>query len=181
MNVSPNLGHSANAKLVNFIGFKICWWCAILLQSSAVPILIAFILLHVYFNRERHLELLVTFIVAYIGYATDSILTLIGIFEFHHSTALFAPFWLLLLWCCFSTTLIMNRDAWPRHKGLLVLLGGLAGVVSYSSAGYLDAVSFQFGVFISMLVVAFVWMLMIPAFKRIIDSSLEAEYAAQLD
>jgi hypothetical protein len=181
MKVSSKFGHSANVKLMNFIGFKICWWCAILLQNSAVPILIVFILLHVYFNRERHLELLITFIVAYIGYATDSILTLLGVFEFHHSTALFAPFWLLLLWCCFSTTLIMNRDAWPKHKGLLIFLGGLAGVVSYSSAGFLNAVTFQFGVMVSMLIVAVVWMLMIPAFKRIIDSSLEAEYATQMD
>ena len=98
---------------------------------------------------------------AAIGITIDSSLTFFGIFIFPDSS-LIIPFWLIVLWINFSTTLNLSLSFIDKNKLVAFGLGATALPFNYTVGERLGAVTFGDPYFFSILVLALVWSLSFP-------------------
>ena len=98
---------------------------------------------------------------AAIGITIDSSLTFFGIFIFPDSS-LIIPFWLIVLWINFSTTLNLSLSFIDKNKLVAFGLGATALPFNYTVGERIGAVTFGDPYFFSILVLALVWSLSFP-------------------
>lgn len=100
--------------------------------------------------------------VAACGWVLDSALMHLGLFTFTGSTVVL-PFWLALLWLLFASTLDYSLNWTKRPWWLGSLLGAVAGPLSYWGGATLAGVGLPLGVWPSLVVLALIWALLMPA------------------
>ena len=76
-----------------------------------------------------------------LGVSIDSLLTVLGVFQFG-PTLFFIPLWLVLLWAAFTTTLFLSLEIVGRSKWIAAICGALAFPFNYAVGERLGAVSF---------------------------------------
>ena len=130
-------------KLINAIGFQLCWWLIALYKQEYVRIAIALIVLHfqlLKFHKTK--EVIFVFFISIIGIAIDSLLLSLGVFNIENPLDLgvmIIPFWLMVLWVSFSLTL-NHCLSWIFNRNLvLIFFGGAGGALSYVGAAKLGA------------------------------------------
>ena len=98
---------------------------------------------------------------AAIGITIDSSLTFFGIFIFPESN-LIIPFWLIVLWVNFSTTLTLSLSFIGKNKLIAFGLGATALPFNYTVGERLGAVTFGEPYLFSILTLALVWSVSFP-------------------
>jgi hypothetical protein len=98
---------------------------------------------------------------ALIGITIDSSLTFFGIFIFPESS-LIIPFWLIVLWINFSTTLTLSLSFIGKNKLVAFGLGATALPFNYTVGERLGAVTFGDPYLFSILAIALVWSVSFP-------------------
>ena len=144
--------------LIQFLVFQALWFIAVLGGNQWLVAAALLLALHFWLTPSRAADWRVLPI-ALLGIMLDSVLTLVGVFEFES-----IPLWLGLLWLGFVLTL-GHSLAWLNNLPRIMLapIGAIAGCLSYLAGWKFDAVGLPLGVMYSSLTLAICWGLMLPA------------------
>jgi len=165
---------SIAAFSVNLGVFYIAWFACVLWKMPwAVAAAVVAIALHLVWVRPVVGEWRVVIACSALGVIVDSLLTLADVFKFQTvgEADVFgetlAPLWLMALWLVFATTLNVSMKPLSNNLVLAGLLGAIMGPFSYWLGLKLDAVSFPLGVPVTLLLLAPIWAIMLPALLSI--------------
>jgi len=148
-------------KVLNIAGFNLIWFLAIVFGNSQLIGVAGLLILHFVVISDPLLEIKVVAVTALVGYSVDCVLTLLGVFRFEHTVGL-TPFWLVLLWVGFCTTLRHSLSIFYGRYLLASIAGAVAGATTYLSAAYLGAVDIMLEPAMSFALLAFVWAFLFP-------------------
>ncbi len=155
----------------NLLSFQVGWFTSILGAAKDMfwlgPLMVLMLFavhLKLHGNVVREVTLGLTIMI--IGFATDTLLTVLGIYT--PKTFLFptpySPPWLILMWLNFST-LFNVSIRWLRSRHLLAaVLGGIGGALAYYGGGALGAMEFNQPLYRNILITALVWAGLTPFF-----------------
>jgi Protein of unknown function (DUF2878) len=132
--------------LVNFLAFQAGWFACVLGAARGWPwtgtaLAAAAVILHLWRAARPAEELKLVAIAVVIGVAWDSLLINLDLVDFPTGTVVdgFAPQWILALWALFATTLNVSLR-WLQDRLLVaVVLGAVAGPLSYWAGARLGA------------------------------------------
>lgn len=118
-------------KLLQFAGFKLCWFGLILIPQIAIWPALLYILWSVWQLAVKARLAVVGISIAGIG--MDTLLLKNAVFSFVDTVYLspLLPLWLLLLWGCFALVLVQVLAGWLRHWWLAALVGAVTGPLAY--------------------------------------------------
>lgn len=124
---------------------------------------VALIIAHILFVGESLTELAVVLVTALAGIITDSLLALFGVYIFSGSGQFLPiPFWLILLWYAFASTLRHSLAYLSKHYRLAAGLGAVGGTLSYVAGMKLQAVTFGLAFYPTVLLLACIWACLMP-------------------
>jgi hypothetical protein len=152
----------SRSMLINAALFQIGWFACVM-GGNTIALLSALLVLlaHWFFISKSFAEWRLIFLVAIAGTLIDSILFATNIFT-DGSERSFAPLWLISLWLIFPTTL-NHSFAWLHQRlGLAIVLGAIAGPLSYLAGVKLGAVNFGVEPMQAMLVIGVIWAIFLP-------------------
>ena len=135
--------------VINIILFQIGWFACVLSAANNHPLVGASISLfiivsHVLLSREYKQEIRIIVIAMVIGLFLDSFIISAGLITYTSGMLndFIAPYWIVLMWALFATTLNYSLS-WMRNKLLVsVVLGAIAGPLAYYAGMKLGAVEF---------------------------------------
>lgn len=135
--------------VINIILFQIGWFACVLSAANNHPLVGACISLfiivsHVLLSREYKQEIRIIVIAMVIGLFLDSFIISAGLITYTSGMLndFIAPYWIVLMWALFATTLNYSLS-WMRNKLLVsVVLGAIAGPLAYYAGMKLGAVEF---------------------------------------
>ena len=150
------------SKFVNIVVFNLLWIGLVLGRESLIHITLPSLLIYLAcLLRIGDLKVHQILIPAAIGITIDISLTFFGIFIFPESS-LIIPFWLIILWINFSTTLTLSLSFIGKNKLIAFGLGATALPFNYTVGERLGAVTFGDPYLFSILVLALVWSVSFP-------------------
>ena len=154
-------------RLVNFAIFQLIWVIAIVYQEAATAFCVLLLLLHFLLSPTPWLDFRSSACGIAIGVMLDYALMESGVYRF--SAGEF-PLWLACIWIAFVLSL-RHSLAWlaPRPWFVQALLGSVCGTLSYLSGARLGAVSFGLPLLPTLVVLACVWAIMVPALFYLIE------------
>ena len=124
---------------------------------------VALIIAHILFVGESLTEFAVVLVTALAGIITDSLLALFGVYIFSGSGQFLPiPFWLILLWFAFASTLRHSLAYLSKHYRLAAGLGAVGGTLSYVAGMKLQAVTFGLAFYPTVLLLACIWACLMP-------------------
>lgn len=138
-----------NRILLNFLLFQIGWFACVLGAAANQPeigagIACVILIVHIICAYDKQKELLLIAIAMLIGIAWDSLLVWQDLLGYSSGilAANTAPYWIVILWGLFATTLNVSLR-WLRQRVLLsALFGAIAGPLAYYAGQKLGAVQF---------------------------------------
>ena len=150
------------SKFLNIIVFNLLWLGLVLGRESLIYLTLPSLLIYLAcLLRIGDLKVHQILIPAAIGITIDISLTFFGIFIFPESS-LIIPFWLIILWINFSTTLTLSLSFIGKSKLVAFGLGATALPFNYTVGERLGAVTFGDPYLFSILVLAIVWSVSFP-------------------
>jgi len=150
------------SKFLNIIVFNFLWVGLVLGRESLIQLTLPGLLIYLAcLLRIGDLKVHQILLPAAIGITIDSSLTFFGIFIFPESS-LIIPFWLIVLWINFSTTLTLSLSFIGKNKLVAFGLGATALPFNYTVGERLGAVTFGDPYLFSILVIALVWSVSFP-------------------
>ena len=150
------------SKFLNIIVFNLLWIGLVLGRESLIHLTLPSLIIYLTFLlRIGGLKIHQILLPAVIGITIDSSLTFFGIFIFPESS-LIIPFWLIVLWINFSTTLTLSLSFIGKNKLVAFGLGATALPFNYTVGERLGAVTFGDPYLFSILVIALVWSVSFP-------------------
>ncbi|QGG80319.1 DUF2878 family protein [Litorivicinus lipolyticus] len=146
----------SRAQLYNLVGFNLLWLLLITQRSPwADGVGLAWIGAHfVWFahpGEPRRVAL-----VMLTGVVIDGLLRRAGVFQFSEN-APWLPAWLMLMWGCYATTLEHSLRWLVRQTRLAIVLGCVAGPLSYAAGMRLGAVEFPMGLWTTLVLLSVIW------------------------
>ena len=140
----------------HLLGFNLYWLLAVKWQQPG-PLLLMLLLHFLFSPRRRQDWRLIP--VALAGCLLDILLWRLGLFQFPAGF----PLWLLLLWCGFALTLSHGlRWLRPLPRSQQALFGMVGGASSYVAGAAMGAVHLPWGIWISTVLLAVIWMGWLP-------------------
>lgn len=139
--------------MINAIMFQVCWWSAVLWQNAAIPLLVLMLALHLWLSPTRKADLILMSKVSAAGIVMDTILTVLGVFQFAQ-----IPIWLALLWLCFAMSLphsLLFLKAFPPV--FTFAFGSVFGCLSYLAGANFNAVNLPLGWQMSSAILMLCW------------------------
>lgn len=153
---------------VNILGHQLAWWACVLsaradAASIGIGVTAGVVAVHLIVSPARRFEVWFIPFAAALGYAVDTIATLLGALQFdgNPQPALPTPLWIAALWLAFATT-IHTSFSW-LHNRLIVaaFLGAASGPLAYAGGAVLDVVTLPQPVF-SVVVLGVLWGATLP-------------------
>jgi hypothetical protein len=151
--------------LLNIIGFNISWFGLIFLEERFIPVVILWIGLHFYYCKQPMAELKLILSVTIVGIAIDSILLFLDVFQFPNQ--LFIPLWLMTLWVAFAATIAHSVHFLARSIVLQFTIGFIFPPLSYIAGESLTSMTFGFEGFITYLILAVIWSILMVIFFKL--------------
>ena len=139
-----------NTKLINFILFQLMWPAIVFGVAyqfiwPGVAIVIAMVVVNITWESPEKNDLSLVAIAAVIGFFVDSTLASTGRIDYFYDFGIndWAPFWIVLLWIGFASTLNQSM-AWIFEKPQFGLpFFAIAGPLSYLPADKIGAVNVE--------------------------------------
>lgn len=133
--------------LLNILGFQIGWFACVLGGANQMPwlgVLISclVILVHLLRTSERVFECKFFGVAVIIGIIFDGIPQSLGWIAFSPVTfwpEALPPPWMIMLWALFASTINISLSWLQNRKTLAMLIGAIAGPLSYWSGARLGA------------------------------------------
>ena len=162
MPVKIQLKQIVASKFLNIVVFNLLWIGLVLGRDTLIHLTLPSLLIYlVCLLRIGDLKLHQILLPATIGIMIDSSLTFFGIFIFPDSS-LIIPFWLIVLWINFSTTITLSLSFIGNNKLVAFGLGATALPFNYTVGERLGAVTFGEPYLFSILVIVLVWSVSFP-------------------
>lgn len=136
-------------NVINFILFQIGWFACVLgaaAQKPGIGVVIAGLVigLHLWRAPQPRREIYLLLVAMVIGAAWDSLLVSLAWLEYPAGMLIpdTAPYWIVVLWALFATTLNVSLR-WLKQRYLLAaVLGAIAGPLAYSAGAGFGALQF---------------------------------------
>lgn len=152
-------------RFLNAALFQIVWFVCLLAGSVwALAATALYLFLHDRYFMTTRREWRLLFVFAALGLLIDGALFQLGIFSNGDGSGVIAipPVWLLCLWVS-TGTLFVHSLAFLRSRYLLSSALGMIGpTMSYFAGAKLAGITLAAPLFMSLLVVAFVWSMVLP-------------------
>ena len=162
MPVKIQLKQIVTSKFLNIVVFNLLWIGLVLGRDTLIHLTLPSLLIYLAcLLRIGDLKLHQILLPATIGITIDSSLTFFGIFIFPDSS-LIIPFWLIVLWINFSTTITLSLSFIGNNKLVAFGLGATALPFNYTVGERLGAVTFGEPYLFSILVIVLVWSVSFP-------------------
>ena len=159
------------SKFLNIITFNLLWIGLVLGRDSLIYLTLPSLIIYLAcLLRIGDLKVHQILLPAIIGITVDSSLTFFGIFIFPDSS-LIIPFWLIVLWINFSTTLTLSLSFIGKNKLVAFGLGATALPFNYTVGERLGAVAFGEPYLLSILVLVLVWSVSFPILFIVSDKN----------
>ena len=137
--------------VINFILFQLGWFACVLGGAHDQVVIgclvaISVIAFHLYQSREtiREMSLLISALI--IGLIFESLMVSLALARYEHGQAysFIAPFWIILMWPLFATTLNLSMR-WLKNMAplLTALVGALFAPLAYLAGERLGAVVYN--------------------------------------
>ena len=148
---------------VNILGHQLAWWACVLsaradAASVGIGVTAGVVAVHLIVSPARSFEVWFIPFAAVLGYAVDTIATLLGALQFHGNPqpALPTPLWIAALWLAFATT-IHTSVSWLNNRLIVAaLLGAASGPLAYAAGAALSVVTMPQPAF-SVVVLVLLW------------------------
>ena len=162
MSIKIQFKQIITSKSLNIIIFNLLWLGLVLGRDSLIHLTLPSLLIYLAcLLRIGDLKVHQILLPAAIGITIDSSLTFFGIFIFPDSS-LIIPFWLIVLWINFSTTITLSLSFIGKNKLIAFGLGATALPFNYTVGERLGAVTFGEPYLFSILTLALVWSVSFP-------------------
>lgn len=164
--------------LCNLVAFNIAWFGLVFIGNLFIPIALILLGSQLWFCQASKNELLLICLVAVIGMSLDLTLVFSGIFIFPNTE--FIPFWLMILWVFFASTIRHSLAFLSYSKFLQFLVGATIAPLSYLAGAKLSVVYLAPSLGFSYLILACLWgplMVFIFALSRWLKSEGERDVA----
>lgn len=157
-------------KIFNAAGFQGAWWLCVLGALWGLPylgpiVMLIFLTLHMLILGKGKNELLFLFLMALIGTIVDSIKSTSGFISYmggYDTVKILAPLWITAMWVGFAST-INHSLSWVHGRYFFAfILGAVFGPLSYILGVKLQALSFNYGIIASSIILAIVWGIAVP-------------------
>lgn len=154
--------------LLNAVLFQIGWFACVLGAQRPWLLLgaLACLAVHLRWVAQDSYEWRVLLRVAACGWVLDTSLLHLGLFDFTGNRVML-PIWLALLWLLFASTLRHSLGWTAQPWWLSSLFGAVGGPLAYLGGVKLANISLPLGSWPSMLVLALIWALLLPALHRV--------------
>lgn len=167
---APSMRNLIVGRLFNSALFYIAWLVCIDQAIGPYPLvgpaLIGFLLIiHLYFSKEKNLEITLIASVALFGTILDSTYIHLGWVEYKGGYEHFhgiIPLWMTSLWAFYATTINHSLVWAKRSLPLMILLGGFGGAASYAVAFKLGAAVLSIPVTTMLIIIGCVWAIVFP-------------------
>ncbi len=154
--------------LFNLVSFKAGWLAVVLLAAAGRPVAgsvaaLCVIALHLAQSPDRRRELLLIAASAAVGLLWESLLVAANVLEYRAGVVFdgVAPFWIVVMWMLFATTLNVGMR-WLRRSTLLAVAAGLiGGPMAFFAGQSFGAVTFADPVY-SPMIIGLGWALLLP-------------------
>ena len=162
MSIKIQFKQIITSKSLNIIIFNLLWLGLVLGRDSLIHLTLPSLLIYLAcLLRIGDLKVHQILLPAIIGIMIDTSLTFFGIFIFPDSS-LIIPFWLIVLWINFSTTITLSLSFIGKNKLVAFGLGATALPFNYTVGERLGAVTFGEPYLFSILTLALVWSVSFP-------------------
>ena len=118
------------ALLVNFIGFQVGWFACVLGAANDKELLgmiiaLGIVIYHVVAQADSINELKLVLVAVVIGlfWETWVLSSSILLYPSHPEASFWAPYWLIMMWALFATTINLSMS-WLKGRWLLAMLMG---------------------------------------------------------
>lgn len=163
---------------LNLAGYQGAWWACVLSVRGGMPwvgllVTACVLIMHLLISPARRGEFWSIPLAAAVGYAADTLATLVGALEFGDSEAglLPTPLWIGALWLAFGST-ICTCFGWLKGRVFAAaLMGATSGPMAYGAGAALGVVTFPHFAW-SMTVLAVLWGLVVPVAVAIVMFSV---------
>lgn len=162
-------------NIANAVLFQISWFACVLGGNSYWLLIAAGVLLvHLLWISSWAAEGKLLLWITAIGTLLDSVLMLVGVFDFG-SNGVLIPLWLIVLWAILGTTLrhclAWTATPWWRAS----LLGAIGGPMSYYAGSQLAGVQLPMGLIPSMVLLAILWAVVFALLQKLAGRSLAGQ------
>lgn len=175
----------------NILLFQLGWFACVLgaaLDMAVIGSIVGMSIIALHLWRVAHMqpELILLALAAVTGAAFDSLLFTLGWLDFSTGVLLpgMAPYWMIILWMLFASTLNISLRWFKSRLFLAGLFGAICGPIAYYGGAKLGALSFG-DMRNALIALAIGWGLLFPlllAFSRrfngvLTDTSQKLDYA----
>jgi len=159
--------------ICNIVGFNTAWFGLVYWGNSFIPISFILLLIHLHFFSKYKKEWLLILVITFIGIIVDSLLMYFAVFIFADNSHL--PFWLMMLWACFSATLCHSLRFLSDSTVLQLLVGGLFAPLSYIAGYKFQAVEFGYSLIPTYFILTIIWGVLFVIFFYLKDKIINNE------
>jgi hypothetical protein len=138
-----------SGKLLNFVLFQLGWFACVISSAAKLPLLgsavaVAIIGWHLWRAQQPSREFYLIVTAMLIGVTWDSLLVWQAWLHYPAGILLpnTAPYWIVMLWALFATTLNLSLRWLKQHMRLAIVLGAVAGPLAYYGGARLGALDF---------------------------------------
>lgn len=159
--------------LLNFVLFQIGWFACVLSAAAGNPMLgvgvaAVIIAIHLAMANQKQHEIILIISAILTGLVWDSFLVWQNWIDYSSGMMITnaAPYWIVVMWGLFATTLNVSL-AWLKQKMVLAaLLGAVAGPLAYYAGFKLNALQFN-DTTVALIALAIGWALFTPLLMRL--------------
>ncbi|UTF60702.1 DUF2878 domain-containing protein [Gilvimarinus sp. DA14] len=154
--------------IANAVAFQAGWFICLLAPLGwALAYTFVFAMLHFYLSKQRREDMFAVVIALILGFVHDTALLQADVLRYSSELQ---PLWLACLWFMLGMTL--RHSLWIIYSRfwLASLLGAVAAALSYSAGVALSGVSWGYLGPVGALVIAALWLTVLPLHKAITDS-----------
>ena len=158
----------------NAIWFQSTWFLCVLGRDALLLYTLAMLTLHFTLVASARDEARRLLPIAAVGIGVDTLLSVIGIFDFG---PVLVPLWLMALWVAFAAALTRALGVFGRSRGLAALVGGIGVPFNYAVGAKMGAVALPMDPVVSGAVLIATWAILLPGLYQIAGKAPPLEQA----
>lgn len=139
----------------NLVGFNLAWFGLVYWGNNFIPLCLLLLVAHFIFIAKSQNEIPLILAITFIGISVDSVLVHFNVFIFVNGGHI--PFWLMMLWACFATTISHSLRFLSTSKVLQFFVGGIFAPLSYIAGYKFQAVEFGQSMASTYLLLSVIW------------------------
>ncbi len=159
-------------KLFNYLSYYAGWLACVYgaahgISEVGVGVVGLLLLIHFVLTHTLREEILMIVAIGILGTLVDSLQAASGLLVYQSRYAFapwLGPIWITAIWVLFASTINWSFGWLKGRTWLAAVLGAIGGPVSYAAGERIGAVHYQYDFAVTMLALAAIWSVVLPAF-----------------